>query len=160
MLLLSYTSNLPTTSLLRNAMYARTSPVLLLALLVTPGVLGNIERATCSGILQSGYCCNGSIFKKDSTNDISPSNLICCEGDPHLQINFGANAPTSCTAGSEVPLTQASDGGSSQPTGNSGSSSSGGTSDASSTNNAVRAIITIAPLIGAAAVVGGVVLGA
>lgn len=139
-------------------MYAPTmAKAFLLSLPIITPVLSLSERDSCSGVLQSGYCCDGSVFKKDHSNDISAANLICCQGDPHQQINFAASAPTSCTAGTQIPLTEASGGDASQSTGSSG----GDTNSASSANDAVHAVITAGPLVGAAALAGaGVLLGA
>lgn len=147
------------------------TPIVLLSLLAIVGVHAHVERAGCTGAQQDGYCCNGSIFKKDDSNDISSDNLICCEGDPNVQINFGANAPTSCTAGTEMPLKSATGGGSGQSTGSSqstdssaasaGSATADSSSDspASSANDAMRAMVTAAPLMGAAVALGGIVIG-
>ena len=127
-----------------------------------PGVLGNTERATiCKGVLNAGYCCNGSVFQKEHSNDFSPANLICCEGDPDQQIATGPQAPTSCTAGNEIPSTKVSNGDSSQPTGSTTTGSSTDNSAVATTtaNAGARVIMTDVPKVAALAVLGGVVLG-
>lgn len=139
-------------------MHLSTLKVLLVTLPITSGVFGHVERATCTGASQDGYCCDGSILKKDNSNDYSAAAFICCQGDPNIQVLAGNNAPTSCTAGTQIPLTQASSGGPSVSTGSS-TGSSGASSSASSANAAVRAMMTTAPLMGVAALAGGVYLG-
>jgi hypothetical protein len=61
---------------------------------------------TSGQAVQDGYSCDGSIIQKDhSANDFSAANYICCEGDPNSGV-FGNVGPTSCTAGTAVPLTE------------------------------------------------------
>jgi hypothetical protein len=140
-------------------MQFRTLPALFC---LTPMALGNIElRASCSGVQQDGYCCNGSVFRKDSSStDYSAANMICCEGDPHVQIDTSPNAPTSCTAGTEVPLTQASEGGTSQPTqSTSSATSSDSPAQITSSSNANGRIQVDTPVMAAVAALGGLAFG-
>jgi hypothetical protein len=85
-------------------------------LLFTLTASGHVARDdSCSnGVLDQGYCCKGSIFQKEHNSDYSAGNMICCEGDPSTQIATGPDAPTSCTVGTEVPLTQVSGAGSTE----------------------------------------------
>lgn len=138
----------------------QTLPILLLAIVAAPGVLGHFERAACAGASQAGYCCNGSIFQSGDSNDFSASNFVCCEGDPNLGVKAGPNAPKSCTAGTQVPLTEASgNGGGSQATTSSDASTTSASSAGAEASSANDAKITAAPLMGLAAVIGSVVLG-
>ena len=93
---------------------------------------------------QNGYCCDGSIVMKKHNGDFSPGNFWCCQGDPNSAV-YGDTGPTSCTAGTQIPLTKADR--ESQP------SSSAGAQGSSTSNNGA-AVITNAPLIGAAIAAG------
>ena len=147
-------------------MAARILPTLLLGLVAAPSVLAT----TCNGAMNDGYCCDGSIIMKNDNSDFSAANFICCEGDPNLAV-FGNGGPSSCTAGTAVPLTEASDnGGASQATSTStgttiesgnNPTSSAGAAEATSTssNGAMLAVITAPQMIGLAAALGGAVLG-
>jgi hypothetical protein len=123
--------------------------------------LGHAEAASsCAGVLQDGYCCNGSIFKDSNSNDYSAANMICCEGDPHVQIDTSPNAPTSCTAGTQIPLTQASGGSSTQSTGSANSASSRASpAEVTSSSNAMGKMQAEAPMMAAVAALGGIALG-
>ena len=77
----------------------------ILALLAIP-LLAQAQDACSNGNYFNGYCCDGSIAKVNADGGSDPSNLICCVGDDSSNINLGSNAPTSCTSGSAVPLTQ------------------------------------------------------
>ena len=120
-------------------MYTPRIQILLVTLPMKSGVLGRAETSKCTGASQAGYCCNGSIFQKNHNDDFSASNFICCEGDPHLQVNAVNGSPTSCTE--------------------SNAASSSGSSESSSANGAVRAMITSSPYVFAAAVAGGALIG-
>jgi hypothetical protein len=134
-------------------------------LLLLPIALAHVERASsCTGALQDGYCCNGSIFQKTHNTDYSAGNMICCEGDPHVQIDTSPNAPTSCTAGTEVPLTEASGGertGTPSTASASASSSSANTAAAAvaSVSNAVGKVRLDVSMMAAAAALGGAAFG-
>lgn len=138
-------------------MLATSTKAFLFTLILASSVLGNVERSACSGAENAGYCCNGSIIPKDHSNDLDAGHYLCCQGDPHIQVLNGANAPTSCTAGTQIPLTQASS--ASQTSGSSDSTASSSSSSSASANNAARAMITNAPFAGAAAMAGGLFFG-
>ena len=124
---------------------------------------------SCSGTMQAGCCCDGMILPKDhNSNSYSADQFICCQGGGQ-GISVGPNAPTSCTVGKQIPLTQAScSGGSSSPTDSSSSSSdstNSASSDSSGSSNnnptsssANGALVTAAPLVGAVIAAGGLVL--
>ena len=136
--------------LVANRLHHTTMKLLLLALPFISGVYALLERSTCAGTLQAGYCCDGSIIPKDDSGSTSAAHLICCNGDPNLGIQFGNGAPTTCTAGTAIPLTKASGGAGSA----SSSAGTGGSSSSSSSGGASPAIITNGPWIGAALMAG------
>lgn len=123
---------------------------LLLALPFSSGVYALVERSSCAGSLQDGYCCDGSIIPQDHSGSTAAADLICCNGDPNLRIEFGNSAPTTCTAGTAIPLTKASGGDGAA----SSSAGTGGSFSSSSSGGASPAIITNGPWIGAALMAG------
>ena len=70
-------------------------------------ILGS--NGDCSGVSLNDYCCPGSIINPSgdlfNNNDDSLDGVICCVGDPNGSINNGG--PSSCTADSATPLTDA-----------------------------------------------------
>ena len=131
---------------------------LLLTLPLVSGAFGLVERANCQGVIEGGYCCNGKIIRKAHNNDYSAANMICCQGDPNTGIDTGNSVPTTCTAGTAVPLTQAANDGSSPTSTPAAGSGSGSGTSTSSGNAAPAAMITAGPWVGAAVVGGSLLL--
>ena len=100
-----------------------------------------------------GYCCNGEIIAKQHNGDIGASNLLCCQ-DGGQGINLANSAPTTCTAGKQIPLTQAS-----KEASGSSSASARASASSSSSANVAPALITNAPWVGAAVAAGHFLLG-
>lgn len=91
---------------------------------------------------------------KKHNNDFSADNSWCCEGDPNTVLN-GDVGPTTCTAGHQIPLTDASKVGGSTPSSSAGAD---GTAGGSSSSGNAAPLITKAPLLGAAVAAGHLLL--
>jgi hypothetical protein len=115
-----------------------------LLLLVLPLISGALGTTSC----QAGYCCDGSIVMKKHNNSFSADNFYCCKGDPNSAI-MGDSGPTTCTAGTQIPLTQAS-----AEAGSKTTAAAGAGSSSTSSGGAGAALVTNGPLIGAAVAAG------
>src|ERR1700761_3562264 len=80
----------------------------ILALVLFQGAFLHRNAVHAIDSIDQGYDCDGMIIKKDpSNNSVEADNLICCQGDPKGGVLLGQGSPTSCTAGTAIPLTQA-----------------------------------------------------
>ncbi|KAF2719742.1 hypothetical protein K431DRAFT_347667 [Polychaeton citri CBS 116435] len=85
-------------------------------LLLSSSSFGHIEKRNYAGVIQNNYCCD-KFTLKTGRSDRSSTKLLCCQGNLHVAIDFSNNAPISCTAMTQLALTQASsDSGSIHPT--------------------------------------------
>lgn len=76
-----------------------THPILTVLLTLAPLALA---VQTCD----QGYCCDGSIIQQSHSGGVGADNLLCCQGDGGMGIDFSNSAPTTCSAGTAVPLTE------------------------------------------------------
>ena len=120
--------------------------LLLLVLPLVSGALAAVESC------QAGYCCDGSIVMKKHNNDFSADNFWCCKGDTNHAVQ-GDTGPTTCTGGTQIPLTQAS-----KEAGSKTTSTAGAAGSSTSSGGAGTAFITNAPLFGAAVAAGHLLL--
>lgn len=118
--------------------------------LIIPLLSGALAIESCD----QGYCCDGEIIAKQHNGDLGASNLLCCQGGGE-GINLANSAPTTCTSGKQIPLTQASK----EASGSTSAAASASASSSSSANAAAPAMITNGPLIGAAVAAGHFLLG-